>query len=700
MSKRARLLSGKVKKVSGAELDPSRSDFLDLSNAEPDLDLPSLSGSLLVSTNTGERSWTDKLLVTNDDVNIRGTLVAPNAELNQIMAADSSTISVESDLIVQGNFTVQGTTTTIESTTLAIDDKNIELAKNATTALEADGAGITIIGPTTPATILYDSNLDRLEINKVVAATVTDITTDVITSQSLLAEADITSADLVLVYDDSASEFKKVSIDSITNQGSDGVDGAPGFTGSIGFTGSKGDQGAIGFTGSQGPPGAGGADGVGGFTGSQGNTGFVGSQGEIGFTGSQGDTGFTGSQGDIGYTGSQGDFGYTGSIGFVGSIGFTGSQGDQGTLGFTGSQGPPGPGGVDGSGGFTGSQGTTGYTGSRGYTGSQGDAGARTFEVTNSGTSGYIIDATTNPTLELLRGFTYIFDVNATGHPFYLQSVSGGYDANNILQSGDGVSNNGAQSGKVIFNVPYNAPSTLYYYCQFHSSMGGQINISDLGPRGYTGSAGPIGYTGSAGADGADGTVGFTGSQGPPGEGGEGSVGYTGSRGEDGVSGYTGSQGVIGFTGSSGVGVSNLDDLADVTITTPSSGQILKYNGTGWINDAAGSGSGTSVNYFVKTYNYQGILRTNTSTERLIIHDTATLETIKIALGTAGNVDTQLRINKNNTAFLTTTIAAGDRYKVEASVNESLSANDLITVDILANSSARDLFVTFIYYTN
>lgn len=555
MSKRARLLSGKVKKVSGAELDPSRSDFLDLSNAEPDLDLPSLSGSLLVSTNTGERSWTDKLLVTNDDVNIRGTLVAPNAELNQIMAADSSTISVESDLIVQGNFTVQGTTTTIESTTLAIDDKNIELAKNATTALEADGAGITITGPTTPATILYDSNLDRLEINKVIDATVTDITIDVITSQSLLAEADITGSDLVLVYDASAGSYKKASIDSITNQGSDGVDGAPGFTGSIGFTGSKGDQGAIGFTGSQGPPGTGGADGVGGFTGSQGNTGFVGSQG---FTGSQGDLGYTGSQGDIGFTGSQGETGFVGSVGYTGSqgdIGFTGSQGIQGILGYTGSQGPPGPGGVDGSGGFTGSQGNTGYTGSIGFTGSAG-----------------------------------------------------------------------------------------------------------------------AGFTGSAGTDGADGT--------------------------DGAVGFTGSQGEIGFTGSSGVGVSNLDDLADVTITTPSSGQILKYDGTGWINDAAGTGSGSSVNYFVKTYNYQGILRTNTSTERLIIHDTATLETIKIALGTAGNVDTQLRINKNNTAFLTTTIAAGDQYKVEASVNESLSANDLITVDILANSSARDLFVTFIYYTN
>ena len=33
--------------------------------------------------------------------------------------------------------------------------------------------------------------------------------------------------------------------------------------------------------------------------------------------------------------------------------------------------------------------------------------------------------------------------------------------------------------------------------------------------------------------------------------------------------------------------VTNLDSLSDVTITTASSGQVLKYNGTAWINDAA-----------------------------------------------------------------------------------------------------------------
>ena len=60
MSK-TRLLSGKVKKVSGYKLDPLRSKFIDLSNAEPDLGIPLVVGeggkATLLSTADGVRSW-------------------------------------------------------------------------------------------------------------------------------------------------------------------------------------------------------------------------------------------------------------------------------------------------------------------------------------------------------------------------------------------------------------------------------------------------------------------------------------------------------------------------------------------------------------------------------------------------------------------------------------------------------------------
>lgn len=69
-------------------------------------------------------------------------------------------------VVIAGNLTVQGTTTTVNSTTVAIGDKNIELAKDATNAGEANGAGLTVIGPATPATLTYTSVDDRWNLNK------------------------------------------------------------------------------------------------------------------------------------------------------------------------------------------------------------------------------------------------------------------------------------------------------------------------------------------------------------------------------------------------------------------------------------------------------------------------------------------------------------------------------------------------------
>jgi hypothetical protein len=93
-----------------------------------------------------------------------------------------------------------------------------------------------------------------------------------------------------------------------------------------------------------------------------------------------------------------------------------------------------------------------------------------------------------------LRGFTYEFDVNASGHPFWIQTVPTPYSSGNVYNNG--VTNNGAAVGKIIFAVPYDAPNTLYYVCQFHGSMAGTINITDVGPIGPTGPTGPSGASG------------------------------------------------------------------------------------------------------------------------------------------------------------------------------------------------------------
>lgn len=70
------------------------------------------------------------------------------------------------DVIVRGNLTIRGLTTTVNSTTVSINDKNLVLADSAASAGEADGAGITVNGPTTAATITYNGSTDAWNLNK------------------------------------------------------------------------------------------------------------------------------------------------------------------------------------------------------------------------------------------------------------------------------------------------------------------------------------------------------------------------------------------------------------------------------------------------------------------------------------------------------------------------------------------------------
>ena len=67
-------------------------------------------------------------------------------------------------LIVAGNLQVDGTTTTINSTTLTVDDLNITLASGAANGAAANGAGITVDGAS--ATLLYASSGDKFVFNK------------------------------------------------------------------------------------------------------------------------------------------------------------------------------------------------------------------------------------------------------------------------------------------------------------------------------------------------------------------------------------------------------------------------------------------------------------------------------------------------------------------------------------------------------
>jgi len=90
-----------------------------------------------------------------------------------------------------------------------------------------------------------------------------------------------------------------------------------------------------------------------------------------------------------------------------------------------------------------------------------------------------------NPTLgPVYRGGTYTFnlDNSLAGHPFYLTTDSGvNFIGNGFVgEYTNGVTGSRNTSGQLVFNVPNNAPNTLYYQCGIHHSMRGQINIKNL----------------------------------------------------------------------------------------------------------------------------------------------------------------------------------------------------------------------------
>lgn len=103
------------------------------------------------------------------------------------------------------------------------------------------------------------------------------------------------------------------------------------------------------------------------------------------------------------------------------------------------------------------------------------------YSVINDGAVAYIFNGdgmtdAVNPSLTLIRGQTYEFDVNSPGHPFLIK-VDQSIGTSNLYS--EGVVNNGASAGKLTFTVPMDAPDNLYYVCEFHSPMTGLLNIID-----------------------------------------------------------------------------------------------------------------------------------------------------------------------------------------------------------------------------
>ena len=98
------------------------------------------------------------------------------------------------------------------------------------------------------------------------------------------------------------------------------------------------------------------------------------------------------------------------------------------------------------------------------------------YYVTANGASAYRFagpgqrNTVDNPTLYLMRGFTYMFE-NSTGasHPFRIQFTN--------TSTGVGTYVSGDQNGVQIFTIPHDAPSSYEYVCTIHGGMKGSFII-------------------------------------------------------------------------------------------------------------------------------------------------------------------------------------------------------------------------------
>ena len=107
----------------------------------------------------------------------------------------------------------------------------------------------------------------------------------------------------------------------------------------------------------------------------------------------------------------------------------------------------------------------------------------RTFTVTvsNPGAGNrYYIDGNLQETVNLAEGYTYKFDVSDSsvgGHPFKFSTTSNGtHGGGSEYTTGVTTSGTAGQANAYVQIVVADSAPQLYYYCQYHSGMGGSAN--------------------------------------------------------------------------------------------------------------------------------------------------------------------------------------------------------------------------------
>jgi hypothetical protein len=122
-------------------------------------------GSTTVTSSAAELNLVDGSIA-NTVVNSKAVIYGSAGQIAATTLTTSGNATVGGDLTVTGNLTVNGTVTTVNSTTVTVDDKNIELGSvYSPTDTTADGGGITLKG-STDKTILWVNATDSWTYNQ------------------------------------------------------------------------------------------------------------------------------------------------------------------------------------------------------------------------------------------------------------------------------------------------------------------------------------------------------------------------------------------------------------------------------------------------------------------------------------------------------------------------------------------------------
>ena len=301
----------------------------------------------------------------------------------------------------------------------------------------------------------------------------------------------------------------------------------------------------------------------------------------------------------------------------------------------------------------------------------------------NGSSNGYTIDGVEGAYLEFTPGNTYKFDQSDSsnnGHPLRFYEDSGKTTAYTTGVTSSGTPGNSGAYTQIIPTI--STPPLLFYQCTNHGLMGSHVRFGTV-----TSASANTTYTINSVTSGSNAIIRLTGSDSSTDDvtiaaGSNISISETGDTitiaSTDTNTTYSAGTG-ISLTGTTFALNAAISDLTNVASTSPSSGQVLKWNGSAWAPAADASGSGASNSFETIAISGQSSVVAESATDTLnlvagsniTLTTNASTDTITIA-SSGGGGSSQLVAQKNTftgngsaTAYtLTSTVADEARTQV------------------------------------